>query len=358
VLRRKLLIILGTSVVLMLAAAVCAVVMLQNVLQDLSHIRNVGMQGTGLACRLGITISAVEVELTALRRGDHGHLDTLIDRVDELESQIASLSKFYVVQTDASGTYSRVAELLPVFKRHVGALATTPDPELSLVHTEEALFASLAMREEIVSISRVLQEHLQEEQSAVMTKFRTILLGLIVVFLVVINVTILMLMRAASIVLSPVDQLVDASRRLAQEDFAHRIQLSRHDEFDELAGAFNDLAAQLQSNEERKIETLQHVARTLNHELNNAISIIELQLKQLERSAGTDQSMAKPLQQIHNTLERMALTIGALKRIRRIVLTDYLEGVKMLDLERSVAAQESGEYPVTVAATHDESERS
>ncbi|MHC5009105.1 MAG: hypothetical protein ACYTGF_17300 [Planctomycetota bacterium] len=47
--------------------------------------------------------------------------------------------------------------------------------------------------------------------------------------------------------------------------------------------------------------------------------------------------MAKPLRQIHQSLGRMADTIDALKRVRKIVLTDYLSGVKMLDLERSVA---------------------
>jgi hypothetical protein len=32
----------------------------------------------------------------------------------------------------------------------------------------------------------------------------------------------------------------------------------------------------------------------------------------------------------------MTHTVEALKRVRRIVLTDYVEGVKMLDLQRSV----------------------
>ncbi len=37
----------------------------------------------------------------------------------------------------------------------------------------------------------------------------------------------------------------------------------------------------------------------------------------------------------------MRETVGALQRVRRIVLTDYIEGVKMLDLERSTTEAEA-----------------
>jgi hypothetical protein len=43
--------------------------------------------------------------------------------------------------------------------------------------------------------------------------------------------------------------------------------------------------------------------------------------------------------QIHESLARMTVTLERLKHVRRIVLTDYTEGTKMLDLERSVAEE-------------------
>jgi len=125
---------------------------------------------------------------------------------------------------------------------------------------------------------------------------------------------------------------------LAAEQFDYRVDLPGRDEFHELAAAFNQLGEQLRNNEQRKIETMHQAARTLNHELNNAMAIIELQLRLLRRRSAAhgdgadDGSLAK----IHASLVRMAEVVDSLKHIRQIVLTDYTDGVKMLDLARSV----------------------
>jgi two-component system, OmpR family, sensor histidine kinase BaeS len=156
------------------------------------------------------------------------------------------------------------------------------------------------------------------------------------VFVLIINATVMVLSRMVSMIVKPVDQLVEASRRLAEEDFEHRVDLKRSDEFAELARAHNAAAEQLQQNEERKVETLHQVARTLSHELNNAIAIIELQLTHLARKNKGDGEQAERLKEIHRTLERISRTVDALAHVRRIVLTDYTSGVSMLDLERSV----------------------
>jgi methyl-accepting chemotaxis protein len=151
----------------------------------------------------------------------------------------------------------------------------------------------------------------------------------------------------AGMILKPVDRLVEASRRLAREDFSVRVELEQRDEFGELARAYNSLAAQLQANEERKIETLRQVARTLNHELNNAIAIIQLQLDLAAKRSGNDGLQSDRLREIQQALSRMAGTVAALTRVRRIVLTDYLSGVKMLDLEASVADEPAASSETT-----------
>ncbi len=128
--------------------------------------------------------------------------------------------------------------------------------------------------------------------------------------------------------------LVDASRHLAREEFSYRVDLKGRDEFDELANAFNELAAQLQEADRRRMETLRQVARAVNHELNNALSILELQLEMIERRPGSGVATSQ-LHQIRETLQRMTGTVRALGNVRRIVLTDYLPGTQMLDLQRS-----------------------
>ena len=103
-----------------------------------------------------------------------------------------------------------------------------------------------------------------------------------------------------------------------------------------MATSFNNLAGQLQSNEQRKLQTLAQVALTLSHELNNAGAIIELQLKLLGKQSSGNPAFERCLRQIHESLARMTRTVDLLTKVRRIVLTDYVEGLKMLDLERSV----------------------
>jgi nitrate/nitrite-specific signal transduction histidine kinase len=345
-LRRKLMLTLGSLVALLLLAAVCAILLLQDVLQDLDHLSTAASAGCFQANKLASTITAVEVELNDITLNDDAHLDGLIEQVDLLEDQVAELGEFYVTQTDGREAFDRLNELLPTFIRHVGNLATTQDPELSAIHTAQALQTSVAMRNEIAELGNISQVHMRAEQAQVTSKFRWIVLGVVVVFLVAINVAIAMLLRAASMVLRPVDRLVDASRRLAHEEFDHRVQIAQHDEFDELAQAYNHLAEQLQLNEQRKLETLQYVARTLNHELNNAISIIEMQLNVVARSSDDHAAMERPLKEIRDALRRMSGTVHALTRIRRIVLTDYLEGMQMLDLQRSAEEDQGSREPV------------
>ena len=57
------------------------------------------------------------------------------------------------------------------------------------------------------------------------------------------------------------------------------------------------------------------------------------------------QALEACLRQISDNLARMTKVVNTLKHVRRIVLTDYLDGVKMLDLERSVMVEPQAEAP-------------
>lgn len=335
-LRKKLMLTLGVLVLVILGAAVTASLLLQDVLSDLSRINDVALRTTTNACALSTKITAIEVELNEIRLQREMHLDDLITQVEALREDVAELGDAPIVQAAGAGPYAQLREVLPEFIDMVGALATTHDPELSVAHANAALEASIAVRREIAALVRIAQDAAGAEQQGVTQKFRLTLLGVLAVFLVVINAAIFLLLRAATMVLRPIDELVEASRRLARQEFDHRVALKRQDEFDELGRAYNQLAEQLQEIEQRKLEALQQMARTLSHELNNAMAIISLQVELAERTSGGAQELVQPLVQIRTTLERMRTTVDALTRIRRIVLTDYLEGTQMLDLERSI----------------------
>jgi len=59
-----------------------------------------------------------------------------------------------------------------------------------------------------------------------------------------------------------------------------------------------------------------------------------LQLKLAKRHIG-DAGLEQNLQQIAESLERITRVVASLRQARRIVLTDYVGGAKMLDLEKS-----------------------
>jgi signal transduction histidine kinase len=171
---------------------------------------------------------------------------------------------------------------------------------------------------------------------AELVRFRWIVLGLGIVFLVLINLSVVLLIRAASQVLRPVDKLVEATRALARGHFDHRVRLEANDEFDRLADACNALAEHLQQNEKQRMNVLAQVGLTLNHELNNAMATIELQLGMLGRGASGDLQAERRLRTIHESLNRMKDTVQSIKNVRRIVLTEYSPGMQMLDLVQSL----------------------
>jgi methyl-accepting chemotaxis protein len=246
-----------------------------------------------------------------------------------------------------------IERLMPEFERYVGAMATAQDEQRASAHLEAALTAAAQLREQTLPLSRFIQDHARTEQNELINHFRTLVLGISIAFLVVINLSILGLLRVAAMITQPVDQLLEGARQLGHGRFDYRVPLRGEDEFGQLAAAYNRMAEQLQASEQRKMDTLAQVALTMNHELNNAISIIQLQLRFIDRRVGSDAAAEKSLVQIRDSLGRMASTVDALKHIRRIVLTDYVPGTKMLDLRRSVndADDEPPAGPVAATAT-------
>ena len=340
-LRRKLVWIFATLVTLLLATAIGAIWMLQGVLRDLHHLDTQAWVVIEQANKLGTTISMIEIELYELELGKQRHLDALIELVESLQGEVDGVASSYVTNVpENQAVLQRIRKDTPVFASHVAALGTAQDVQWASYHRREARTAAVALRRDILTLSRSIGAHGEAEQAGITNRFRWLVLGLTVVFLIVINVSIVALLRMTGMILKPVEKLVEATRELGKEKFEYRVDLDQKDEFDELAQAYNHLAAQLQANEQRKLEMLGQVALTLNHELNNAAEIIEFQLQLAGKQAGSSASLEKCARQIRESLNRMTRTVELLKQVRRIVLTDYVSGVKMLDLERSASPED------------------
>ena len=75
-------------------------------------------------------------------------------------------------------------------------------------------------------------------------KFSRIFIGVIVLALLLVALLSISQIRRT---MGPLDKLINGTRRVADEDFNHRVDVARHDEFGELATSFNNMAERLGS---------------------------------------------------------------------------------------------------------------
>ncbi len=327
-LHRKLLARLGLLVLGFIAGAVVSITLLQNALANLETLNaktSVMIDGSQ---RMSAAIGAIEARAASADPGSSLDARALEAEAGVIRRELDALAVFPSMRgaggegaTAFDAVHAKFTELF------------RPDAVVGIADV-------LELQRRAHGLARVARAEIAREQATQSRSLRTLIVGLTIAALVMVNITIFVLLRTSSMILKPVAALVEGSRRLAREDFGYRVRLDQRDEFAELATEYNRLADQLSLNESRKIEALHHLAVTLNHEMNNVINIIDLQLNLLDRRSGGNAALSGYLLEIHNNLGRIARTIASLRNVRRIVLTDYGSGEKMLDLPQSVATDE------------------
>ena len=246
-LRRKLLIVFGSLVVLLVALAATAIWVLQGALADLDHVNTQAVAVADEVNMLNDGLTAVEVDLYQIQLGRQRHLDSLIDDVEAAHGLIDRIGKHYVVHLpESEGPFKTVQNLYPRFEQRVSTLATAQDENLARKYAIVALADTMTLRQGIRQIDRNVREHARLEQENLAIRFRWLVFGIAIGCLLVINISIVVLLRAAGMVLRPVDKLVEVSRQLTSEHFEKRADLKDADEFHELAEAYNRLAERIQ----------------------------------------------------------------------------------------------------------------
>lgn len=324
-LRRKLLTRIGLLVACFVAGAVVAISLLQEAISEVDRINQDAIVLVDGVQTANECVAAIEDSRDGIAV-IHTQLNSLPET--QLTQTLASIGLHPAVKIAGSPqaeAFAKVQTLLPEF---LGTSQSSP---------RESQQVRAAMRTSLHDLTHHVRLFVAAEQTRFGSYFRGLVLALTLSALVMANVAVFVLLRTAQVVLKPVGELVAGSRELAAEHFDHRVNVNQQDEFGELAAAYNLLAEQLQANEERKAEALRQLAVTLNHDLNNAMATIEMQLSLLDRKSGSDSKLAQYFRDIHSTLSRMGSTIASLKHIRRVVLMEYVDGQKMVDLERSVA---------------------
>jgi signal transduction histidine kinase len=322
-----------------IAGAVASIALLQGLLRDLSRAGDATRPAESAARELvdaAEALAPVFVEPAETPRGD---LERILAASARLRVAFAGLDDAIPPGGTARSACDRIAELLP------GVAPEAAWFDERSIDSWRLFAPSMAVRiaEEAEEVRVAVRAASSEELLGITRRLRTIIVVFALATLFALNVTIVLLLRTGEMIVRPVEALVHASRELAMERFDHRVEVDASGEFAELARSYNQLAEQLALNEAKKMETLQQLAVTLNHELNNAIGIIELQLSSLQRRAAGDHALADRLTQIRENLRRITATVASLKDVRRIVLTDYAPGLKMLDLEKSTLGVGEGE---------------
>ncbi len=312
---------------------------LRRVLAGIDHVDSEARRVVDEVARLNMVLTAIEIELYRLQLGQEKHLDTLVADVDAARELIDDIGEHYVIREPGAEPFHRaLVDEFPAFMRQVSSLATAQDPGLARKYNVEALSTAMALRENVAQIYQHAVTHTRAEQSELIARFRWLVVGIALGCLLVITVSIMLLLRAGQMVLRPLGELVRTSREMTHEGSLNRSLRAGADEFTQLAAAYRSLGDQLEAHEERRMETLQQTAVMLNHELNTAMTAIEGQLEVMKRRTGNAEQFEACLRSIRESIHRMANTVESLKHIKRIVLTDYIEGVKMLDLKQSTRA--------------------
>lgn len=325
-LRRRLLARLGVLVLGFVLGAVVSIVLLQGVLKDLDAMNEAARSMINGTQSLSLAIASAE---SARGEGTEGDAKRrlLTREIEATFEKVGEHPHLRAPGSTAAARYDEVSELLPAYVR--GVEANAPASE-----------ATLTLQRHVIELGQAAREVVSREQEALSKHLRTLIVGLTIAALVMVNITIVVLLRTAQMILRPIDDLVEASRKLGQEQFHHRVSTDQRDEFAELARAYNHMGDELAASEKRKVESMQQLAVTLNHELNNVLNIIDFQLSLLDRKSGGDPAVGKIFRDIRENLARISATVSSLKSVRRVVLTDYLPGEKMVDLARSLAMED------------------
>lgn len=364
-LRRRLLFNFAPLVLMLVAVAVAAIVLLQQSLSRLDHIDTEGWEAVERVATLTTLSSQIEADLHnlatpgvdgSIAAATIGDLAATVAQLESIAKQPAACC-----EGPAAPLCAAVRDAVPPLVAGAEQVRTSGSDEARAALAVDLLDGVTTLRTRIGELSAAVRSYVKAEQAEVLGAFRRTVVVLTGVFLVLINAAVVLLLWTGGMVVRPVERLVAATRELGEGHFDYRVRMPQApgslDEFGELAAAVNGLAGRLEAGERRQMETLAQVALAMNHELNNAISIIELQLKLLTRRTAGSPELERCLTQIHGSLRRVTETVRGLQNVRRIVLTDYLPGMKMLDLVRSQLPESAdGEAKASTAVAADEAE--
>ncbi|HEX9622111.1 MAG TPA: ATP-binding protein [Polyangiaceae bacterium] len=271
---------------------------------------------------------AENAELRRLSRGDDR--EALAQRLERLLAEhprLVSLS----VESAVAGELARVERARPlnperehqlVVARPLQAYATSADAgagpgareEVTLeatFATEKARFAGLESMSQFVDTYKQIERRREADEATYVLAF-SLLLGITVVAAIFVGTLF------ARAVVSRIDALAEATRRVASGDLTVRVPERGADELADLARAFNRMLEEVESSRARleylrRIGAWQEMARRLAHEIKNPLTPIQLAVQEVHRRYDGASSEYRRL--LDTTLEIVEDEVATLRRL-------------------------------------------
>lgn len=143
-------------------------------------------------------------------------------------------------------------------------------------------------------------------------------------------------------ILDPMKSLKNGVVEIGQGSLGYQVSVKTRNEIGELASVFNRMSTQLEEKHNaevrlRRLEAIEQIVRSVNHEINNPLMIIsgntEYLLAVFENS---DESLKSKLNSILGEVRRIFTVTQRLKEIKEPVTESYIGGSEqMIDLLRS-----------------------
>ncbi|MGA1864660.1 MAG: response regulator [bacterium] len=93
--------------------------------------------------------------------------------------------------------------------------------------------------------------------------------------------------------------------------------------------------------EARKLETLAQIAVSVNHEINNPLCSISANAEMLKTHIdNSDDSVLRKIDIILKEVDRIKQVISKLSNATRVISMEYISGVRMLDLNKSIQSDD------------------
>jgi len=143
-------------------------------------------------------------------------------------------------------------------------------------------------------------------------------------------------------ILDPMGKLKQGAMEIGKGSLGYQVNVTSRNEMGELAEVFNHMSLQLDQKRNaevrlRRLEAIEQIVRSVNHEINNPLMIIsgnaEFLLAVLENA---DDNLRSKLDSIIAEVRRIFLVTQRLKEIREPITQDYIgDKDQMIDLARA-----------------------